>query len=176
MTLSSELPADAIVEQYEVNKLSLNQLSSKFNVSPQTIQRCLIEAGVTLRPKSEAYRLAGLRSKEWHDTIKARDTSSIDTPVLKPSKPKKANHSFPKINHFEIFARDGFRCRYCGRTPQEDGIKLCVEHIVPKSQGGDDCTANLITACYNCNTSKRNKILLGKNKQIPSFIAITTLS
>ncbi|MCX7981082.1 MAG: HNH endonuclease [Bacteroidia bacterium] len=51
-----------------------------------------------------------------------------------------------------IFKRDGFRCGYCGTTRT-----LTVDHIVPRSQGGDDSWENLITACESCNRRKGNR-------------------
>jgi len=55
---------------------------------------------------------------------------------------------------FSILARDGFRCRYCGRSPQEDGVKLAVDHILPLSKGGTNEPSNLITSCVDCNRGK----------------------
>ena len=59
---------------------------------------------------------------------------------------------------FVILARDNFKCAYCGATP-DDGIKLEVDHIYPKSAGGGDEFINLITACEKCNGQKSGKIL-----------------
>ena len=77
---------------------------------------------------------------------------------------------------FSILARDGFRCRYCGRSAQEDGVKLQVDHIMPKEKGGADEPANLITACQECNTGKSNLLLLAKAGQIPSYLTIESLT
>lgn len=54
---------------------------------------------------------------------------------------------------FAILKRDGFRCRYCGATP-EDGVKLHVDHIKPVSSGGTNSPSNLGTACEQCNLGK----------------------
>ena len=51
---------------------------------------------------------------------------------------------------FEILARDGFRCQYCGGTPS-DGYILHIDHIIPFSKGGKTVKENLITACVICN-------------------------
>ena len=171
-----KLPIDEIIRAYEVDKLSLNAIGQNYHTSADIIKSRLICAGISLRPKSECMKIVGLKSREWFAKAKSSTNTSQDEKPLGLKKGKVNKSAIHlRINRFEIFARDGFRCRYCGKTPQEDGVKLCVEHIIPKSQGGSDATANLITACYNCNISKRNKALLSKNKQIPSFIAITTL-
>jgi hypothetical protein len=53
---------------------------------------------------------------------------------------------------FEIFKRDDFTCRYCGRKSPE--VVLEVDHIVPVREGGDDDPVNLATSCWECNSGK----------------------
>jgi len=55
---------------------------------------------------------------------------------------------------FEIFKRDDFTCRYCGRRSPE--VVLEVDHIVPVSGGGTDDEPNLVTSCWECNRGKSN--------------------
>ena len=62
---------------------------------------------------------------------------------------------------FEIFKKDNFRCVYCGKTPEEYNIKLHLDHILPRSKGGEDVISNLRTSCSQCNLGKRD-ILLNK--------------
>ncbi|TDD97587.1 HNH endonuclease [Actinomadura rubrisoli] len=54
---------------------------------------------------------------------------------------------------FEVFRRDGFTCRYCGRTAV-DGAVLEPDHVVPRARGGKDVATNLVTACESCNSGK----------------------
>ncbi len=61
---------------------------------------------------------------------------------------------------FEIFRRDRYTCLYCGRTIA-DGIKLTLDHVVPKSKGGDFSAENLLTACHDCNVGKWTAVLSG---------------
>jgi len=60
---------------------------------------------------------------------------------------------------FEILKRDNFTCQYCGRNPKQDKVKLQIDHIIPKSKGGNDNPSNLITACLECNQGKKDIIL-----------------
>lgn len=60
---------------------------------------------------------------------------------------------------FEVFRRDAFRCRYCGRTATE--TELQVDHVVPETLGGNDDPANLVTACNTCNAGKSSAPLDG---------------
>lgn len=53
---------------------------------------------------------------------------------------------------FEVFKRDDFTCRYCGRRSPE--VVLQVDHITPRSAGGSNDEMNLVTSCWECNSGK----------------------
>lgn len=55
---------------------------------------------------------------------------------------------------WRIFNRDDFRCQYCGKTAIEDHVKLHLDHIKPRADGGTDDIDNLVTACEKCNIGK----------------------
>jgi 5-methylcytosine-specific restriction endonuclease McrA len=58
---------------------------------------------------------------------------------------------------FRILMRDGFTCRSCGKSPQnERGVELHVDHIKPWSMGGETIEENLETKCQRCNLGKGN--------------------
>ena len=48
------------------------------------------------------------------------------------------------------------RCQMCGRTVAEDGIKLQVDHRIPRNWGGTDDIDNLWALCELCNSGKRD--------------------
>lgn len=52
-----------------------------------------------------------------------------------------------------ILKRDGHKCAYCGRGD----LPFTIDHIVPKSKGGEDTWENLVTACLPCNNKKGNR-------------------
>lgn len=59
---------------------------------------------------------------------------------------------------FEVFKRDQFKCRYCGRNPSSGAI-LNVDHIIPVAKNGTNDILNLITSCFDCNSGKSDKEL-----------------
>jgi 5-methylcytosine-specific restriction endonuclease McrA len=59
-----------------------------------------------------------------------------------------------KISRRALFARDGWRCMYCG----EPGGKLTLDHVVPRSRGGDSVWENVVTSCAPCNMRKGNRL------------------
>jgi hypothetical protein len=54
----------------------------------------------------------------------------------------------------EVRRRFDGRCGYCGVSESDTGGLLTVDHFLPLSAGGDDSDANLIYACFRCNTYK----------------------
>lgn len=59
----------------------------------------------------------------------------------------------PRSVRFRVLDRDGYRCRYCGRSAL-DGAKLHIDHIMPVARGGTNEESNLVTACQECNLGK----------------------
>ena len=74
---------------------------------------------------------------------------------------------------FEVFKRDGFTCRYCGRKSPD--VVLEVDHIVPVSKGGSDDEMNLATACWECNHGKAgvplNTVITGEDPHDQAVLA-----
>jgi 5-methylcytosine-specific restriction endonuclease McrA len=60
-----------------------------------------------------------------------------------------------KISRRALFARDGWRCVYCGST----GGRLTLDHVVPRSRGGDSVWENVVTSCAPCNLRKGDRLL-----------------
>ena len=62
-------------------------------------------------------------------------------------------HSKPlKINRKRIYKRDNNQCVYC-----ESKKHLTIDHVIPKSRGGNNTWKNLVTCCLSCNLKKGNK-------------------
>lgn len=57
-----------------------------------------------------------------------------------------------KRTRFEIFKRDLFTCRYCGKRPPD--VVLEVDHVIARKNGGTDDPDNLATSCADCNRGK----------------------
>jgi len=60
-----------------------------------------------------------------------------------------------KFSRANIYARDGWRCQYCGQKPPVD--ELTYDHVVPRAQGGRTTWTNIVTACFPCNRAKGNR-------------------
>ena len=57
---------------------------------------------------------------------------------------------------YDVLKRDEGRCVLCGASGR-DGVRLEVDHIVPRSKGGSNEPVNLQTLCAPCNRGKSNR-------------------
>jgi 5-methylcytosine-specific restriction endonuclease McrA len=57
-----------------------------------------------------------------------------------------------KFNRRNIFARDGNRCQYCGKKFATS--ELSLDHVLPRSRGGQATWKNIVCACLRCNVRK----------------------
>jgi 5-methylcytosine-specific restriction endonuclease McrA len=58
------------------------------------------------------------------------------------------------FNKKNILRRDGYTCQYCNRR----GERLTVDHVVPRSRGGETTWTNVVAACLRCNLRKGNRL------------------
>jgi 5-methylcytosine-specific restriction endonuclease McrA len=54
-----------------------------------------------------------------------------------------------------LLARHDGRCAYCGSSG-----RITVDHILPLSRGGMHSIGNVLPACFSCNASKRDRLLI----------------
>jgi 5-methylcytosine-specific restriction endonuclease McrA len=57
-----------------------------------------------------------------------------------------------RFNRRNIFARDNNRCQYCGKRFVTS--ELSLDHVHPRSQGGDTTWDNIVCCCVKCNVKK----------------------
>ncbi|TAF33039.1 MAG: HNH endonuclease [Cytophagales bacterium] len=56
------------------------------------------------------------------------------------------------LSRQNIFKRDNHQCMYCGSRKE-----LTLDHVIPRSRGGNSGWLNLVTACHTCNSRKGNR-------------------
>lgn len=89
--------------------------------------------------------LLQLTANEYAAFLQQLDVLDIEAPnkaIL-----RKSQRSIDGQISWNVFKRDGFRCRYCGR----DTVPLTVDHVILWEEGGATVEANLISSCRRCN-------------------------
>lgn len=97
------------------------------------------------------YRLKNFRHEDddWVRTA----TTQIQVPrVIRLMSYERMPKHTVKFNRRNIFARDNNQCQYCGKKFSTQDLSL--DHITPRSQGGQSSWENIVCACVNCNVRK----------------------
>ena len=58
-----------------------------------------------------------------------------------------------KLTRLEVFHRDHYTCQYCGKETRQ----LTLDHVIPRSRGGEHIWENVVCACIPCNRRKAGK-------------------
>jgi 5-methylcytosine-specific restriction endonuclease McrA len=56
-----------------------------------------------------------------------------------------------------LFRRDRNTCQYCGKKSSTED--LSIDHLLPRSLGGESTWSNCVVACLECNARKGNRTL-----------------
>lgn len=59
----------------------------------------------------------------------------------------------PPVNRREVLKRDSHACQYCGSSK-----RLTLDHVIPRSKGGQHSWDNVVTACERCNQTKSDRL------------------
>lgn len=54
-----------------------------------------------------------------------------------------------------VFKRDNFVCQYCWKELRTNSAT--IDHILPRSSGGQNTFQNCVTSCWDCNNQKGNR-------------------
>lgn len=94
---------------------------------------------------------------DWQDdTI----TKGIQTPAvlkLKNFVLASTAHKMCAYNRGVVFARDQYICQYCGK--ELNYSSATVDHVIPRSRGGQNHWYNCVTSCKTCNGKKSDYTL-----------------
>lgn len=121
---------------------------------------------LTILPARRAVRLVLDRKAEILETDEARafrsERRSLPYPtVIRLVRYVHVPRRFRRqVTNTFLFARDRYRCQYCGRHRGElKGRQfLTRDHILSISRGGGNTWDNVVTSCSPCNNRKGNRL------------------
>lgn len=99
-----------------------------------------------------------MTTEDWQ--VFLRQTDVMETEVLARAADgslvkavmRKSQRQIDQSVSWQVFRRDGYRCRYCGK----DDVPLTVDHVVLWEDGGPSVPENLVSACRKCNRTRGN--------------------
>lgn len=121
------------------------------NASYEPLNVCTVRRALVLILKEKAEML------ERGDGVLRSETMRLDKPevirlVSFVRVPRDIHRR--RITRKAVLARDGWMCQYCGN----DKPGLTVDHVIPRSRGGESVWENIVASCASCNRRKGNRM------------------
>lgn len=119
------------------------------NATYEPINVCTVRRAVVLllKAKAEVIEHSGWDLRSSTTTVSRPAVIRLVTYVKLPRDTHRR-----KITRRAVFARDGWTCQYCGSRSE-----LTVDHVVPRSKGGDSTWENIVASCAPCNRRKGDR-------------------
>ena len=102
---------------------------------------------LVLKEKAEVVVSDGMIFHSEHLRVEAPSIVRLRRFVRVPYRPR------APLTRRAVFARDAWTCQYCGSTAEN------LDHVIPRSRGGEHVWENVVAACRRCNAKKENHLL-----------------
>lgn len=94
--------------------------------------------------------------KERHDDwIRSVQQEILAPRVIRLHQYDKVPRLSLRFNRRNLLARDDHRCQYCGDSFPNS--QLSLDHVLPRSRGGDNSWENVVCSCLPCNSRKGDR-------------------
>lgn len=120
------------------------------NASFEPINICATRRAVVLV-------LKGVASAEEHSVGHLHShRRNVPLPsVIRLLEYRRIPHQTRALSRKNILMRDRFTCQYCQKVLPSG--ELTLDHVVPRSRGGETSWENLVACCHSCNNRKGNR-------------------
>ena len=124
-----------------VRSLILNATYEPLSVVPSRRAVVLVARGRAI--------VVAHRDEVWHSASFSIQVPSV---VKLASYVKVPYERAIPVSRRAVFGRDGHRCQYCG------GAAESLDHVVPRSRGGEHTWENVVACCRRCNMHKGDRL------------------
>ena len=122
------------------------------NATYEPINVCTLRRAAVLLLKEKAELLEQRNGDALHSEHMTLERPDVIRLVNYVRIPREAHRR--KITRRAVLARDSWTCQYCGSTKSG----LTVDHVIPRSRGGESIWENIVAACATCNRRKGNRL------------------
>lgn len=100
----------------------------------------------------EVSQLASLEKQPGEDYLQAVGFELLAPRIIRLTRFDRLPVQTVRFNRKNVFARDGHVCQYCGQ--EKPTSQLSLDHVVPRSHGGQTTWENIVCCCLRCNSRK----------------------
>ncbi|MGH9489716.1 MAG: HNH endonuclease [Terriglobales bacterium] len=117
------------------------------NASYEPINVCAARRALVLVLKGVA------RAEETGERMLHSSRAQFPVPsVIRLLEYRRIPHRTRALSRKNVLLRDHGTCQYCGRAP--GAVELTLDHVIPRSRGGQSTWENLVACCHHCNHRK----------------------
>lgn len=91
----------------------------------------------------------------WNDALTTPSTSYEAPATIRLLRRIPTNWPTPRFRKRVLFNRDGWKCQYC--CVKLDWNTVTIDHVLPRSRGGQTSWKNCVAACKKCNIAKGSR-------------------
>jgi 5-methylcytosine-specific restriction endonuclease McrA len=120
------------------------------NASYEPINICAMRRALVLI-------LKGVASAEEHSHghVHSHRQSIAIPSVIRLLEYRRIPHQTRALSRKNILMRDKYTCQYCHKVLPS--AELTLDHVIPRSRGGETAWENLVACCHGCNNRKGNR-------------------
>ena len=91
-----------------------------------------------------------------HQYLRSPSTAFRVPSVIRLLEYRRIPYQTRALSRKNILMRDRNTCQFCGQALP--AAELTLDHIVPRSRGGESSWENLVSCCHPCNNRKGNRL------------------
>lgn len=100
----------------------------------------------------EVSQLSSLEKQPGEDYLQAVGFEILAPRIIRLTRFDRLPVQTVRFNRRNVFARDSHICQYCGL--EKPANQLSLDHVVPRSHGGQTTWENIVCCCLRCNSRK----------------------
>lgn len=99
----------------------------------------------------------GDRYSFWEDKITTPNQTYELPATLRLLSRVRRKYTMPRFRKKVLFNRDNWQCQYC--AAKLDYYNITIDHVIPRSRGGQTTWRNCVACCKKCNYKKGSRLL-----------------
>ena len=120
------------------------------NASYEPIHVCTLRRALVL-----VWKGAARVEEDAGRVVRTARAAVVEPSVIRLTEYRRIPRPRRALSRRNILLRDQHRCQYCGCVFAP--AQLTLDHVRPRSRGGDGSWENLVASCQRCNTRKGDR-------------------